>query len=80
MDLKTAKYVEKFGDCDVREEYSGRCMYGETTAAVVFEYPDSATRTFLDAAFEAGVQDDYDVVRDLKRLRTDSMGKGVVYY
>jgi hypothetical protein len=77
-------------DVDVRENYSGRAMYGSETAAVVVDnvsllLPDvvqyiketAEAMTDSDAkTFIEGLPD----CSEMGQLRTDSMGRGVVIY
>lgn len=72
-------------DMELREDYSGRGMYGSTTAAVVA----GSTAEIVAAAFGAGsaaVTMEEDGKRldfntdDLLRLRQDAMGRGIVVY
>ena len=70
-------------DGEVREDYSGRCMYGETTHAVVFDSKGDYERALVRASYELGVRGSDDVegvLSDLDNLRTDSMGLGIVVY
>lgn len=59
-------------EASVREEYSGRGMYGDTVVAIIMEEDDRVALGY--AAALAGV--DY---RDVPR-RADNMGLGVVIY
>lgn len=69
-------------DLDIREDYSGRGMYGVTTVAVVLDRASDLAAI----AFEAGRATAHDrdeaaeAVHDLRNLRQDSMGHGVVVY
>ena len=68
---------------EVRDSYSGRGMYGEETYAVVFDSQSDYQRALLYAAFnlgETGADDVEGLLADLAKLRTDSMGLGIVVY
>lgn len=76
---------------EIRAGYSGRCMYGKTTHAVVFDSRGDYERALVHAAFNLGARsEDYcrpagdpdeDQLRDeLANLACDSMGLGIVVY
>jgi len=72
MNITQAKRIvanlkKKGVDCEVRESYSGRGMWGRTTPAVVVF--DSFNATEAEASS-----------RVLKGSKSDSLGLGVVYY
>ncbi len=86
--LKEATESSGNQEIDVRSDYSGRCMYGQKTYAVVV---DNLTQLMADAlnyvrdAVEVN-EDSGDVKVDGKPMpsfedfRQDSMGLGVVIY
>ena len=85
MDAKVAQLiVEAGGDVELREDYSGRCMYGEKTCAVVcssfseFVAAVAAAAGGLDPAHEDEVIED--IVLACQSLRHDQMGLGIVVY
>jgi hypothetical protein len=66
---------------DVREDYSGRGMYGRTTAGVVVE----DLSEFLSAvgeAIEYGDEDEIAMIAEelQKGVSTDSMGRSMIIY
>lgn len=68
---------------EIREDYSGRCMYGKTTHAVVYDSRGDYERALIYAAYEVGARGDDDVegtLGELMNLATDSMGMGIVVY
>jgi hypothetical protein len=68
---------------EIRDDYSGRCMYGKSTHAVVFDGRGDYERALIYAAYEVGNRGDDDVegiLRELTNLATDSMGMGIVVY
>lgn len=98
MKPEHAKLIEEAAnmiglDVEVHDDYSGRGMYGETTAALVGDMGDimacvaQAMRDLVedrdncsdDAKLEAMVDPDQ-FIDDLMKIRTDSMGRSVVYY
>ena len=70
------EYLQESGiEATLYEDYSGRGMYGKTTAAVV---TDSAT----DVAFALGalIAAEKEEVPDLVQVQTDGMGRQIVVY
>lgn len=68
---------------EIREDYSGRCMYGKTTHAVVYDSRGDYERALIYAAYEVGARGNDDVegiLGELQNLATDSMGMGIVVY
>jgi len=79
MKLKYAQALAKTAqesdlELELREEYSGRSMYGNTTAAVV-----GSNSTLLECvaivAREIDEEDYDDFLKEISRIRRDSMGK-----
>ena len=81
-----------FEDISIRDDYSGTCMFGETTYAVVSPNGKSDLLAMLtDAMVQAlepglGYDDDDEIERvkealaDLRECREDSMGRSAVTY
>jgi len=72
-------------ELQLREDYSGRCMYyGKTTAAVVADNLGDFLAGLarycgdLDPCHQDG--DIAEAVLDVQNLRQDSMGRGIVLY
>lgn len=68
---------------ELRDAYSGRAMYGETTHAVTFDSKGDFEKALVRAGYELGRQGSDDVegvLSDLDGLRTDSMGLGIIAY
>jgi hypothetical protein len=68
---------------EIREEYSGRGMYGKTTHAVVYDSRGDYERALIYAAYEVGNRGNDDVegiLGELSNLGSDSMGMGIVVY
>jgi len=88
MQIEFARKLEQAAqgtdnELTVREDYSGRSMFGKTTAAVVLDGGlTDLIPTIALVAFEAGEngEDFWDMHEDIASLRTDSMGRGTVVY
>lgn len=65
-------------DLVVRNNYSGRCMYGETTTAVVGT--GDLYSVIADIIEDADDDSLTELAIALRGLRTDSMGRGQVWY
>jgi hypothetical protein len=68
---------------EIRDEYSGRGMFGKTTYAVVFDSQGEFQRALLYAAYslgENGADDAEGLLKELCDLGIDSMGLGIVVY
>ena len=81
MEEEAVLLTEDMGE--MRDDYSGRGMYGETTYAVCFDSQSDFERALLNAAFDLGQNGADDVeglLSDLRNLRRDSMGLGIVVY
>jgi len=76
------------GKGQLYEGYSGRGMFGNETWAVTFDSTEDYTSSLIDAAYQVGVDCGETMGRvngefeldDLKNMRTDSMGFGIVVY
>ena len=71
-------------DLSLRENYSGRGMFGRTTCGVVGDLGE-ILQAIVAAAYEAGAEDansggDSDFVRRCGRLSWDSMGRDAIVY
>lgn len=69
-------------DAEIRENYSGRGMNGETTCAVVLDYLDRLPAIAAHAAMEIEhmEEDASDLVEDLMQLRHDALGRETIVY
>lgn len=69
---------------EIRDDYSGRGMFGKSEHAVVFDNHTDFHRALVFAAFELGqdgsFEDPESFLLDLGNLRLDSMGLGIVVY
>lgn len=93
MHQVTAEALDQEGAEDIRDDYSGRNMYGKTTHAVVFEDWKDAIKAIVSVAFECGQNHSDDVrvsekeiarldtiIDDLQKVRYDSLGRNIVLY
>lgn len=70
----------------MHEGYSGRSMYGNETVAVEFESDGEFREALIEVIYEAGVEygyadeEGYEITDEAKRLRTDSLGLGIIVY
>jgi hypothetical protein len=68
---------------EIRDDYSGRGMYGKSTHAVVYDSRGDFESALINAAFEVGARGSDNVegiLGELKNLGTDSMGMGIIVY
>jgi hypothetical protein len=88
MKLETAKRIEQAADESgfdgvvARGDYSGRGMYGSTTAAVTGSQ-QAIVAAIAVAAYHLGQEgpdDAEDFLEDVGRLRWDSMGRDAIAY
>ena len=86
MELYLAEKIAEnsYDEVEVREDYSGRGMYGETTAALTAESLSSIIVGMVRAAVELADSEDDASVEELvdfaEGMRTDNMGLGIVVY
>ena len=88
MRIETAKaLVEASNVYDVElrlyEDYSGRCMYGKTTAGVVGDLSDLLVAVAMASQTIAEVEDGCEedlFLRDLRGIRQDNMGRDTIWY
>ncbi len=89
MRLKTAEALVNIGtDLELREEYSGRGMYGKKTNGVVGKLSDLLI-SVANAAFDLGVDcdgengmTDFDeFMKDVENIKSDNMGRdNMIFY
>ncbi len=89
MRLKTAEALVSIGtNLELREEYSGRGMYGEKTSGVVGNLSDLlfsvANVSFdlgVDLESENGLTDFDEFMEDVKNIKSDNMGRvNMIFY
>ena len=79
MDIKAAETLASYGELEVRKDYSGREIYGKTTAGVTGTQEDF--NNAIADLLEAGDEEDQIIVASaLRNMKTDSMGLDVIFY
>lgn len=81
MEAKFAELLVEYGnDLELREDYSGRGMYGRSTSGVVGSMNDLLYA--IGEILEYGDEDEIEIVREGCRdgVRTDSMGLSMIIY
>lgn len=79
MKIEVAKIISEFGG-ELWEEYSGRGMYGSTTAAIEFD-SESDFYAALGEVMECDMEDREEVAKYLRgRVNIDNMGRGIIVY
>lgn len=81
MDLELAQILKRAADiygiyAKVYEDYSGRAMYGDTTAGLVLENPNHLAVLVAQACIEG---EDIDP-SDLEYIRIDQLGRKYIVY
>ncbi len=89
MQKKTADMIAAAADdlgieLTIHDDYGGRCMYGETTHGVVFSSLGDLLACCI-SAMEATSDSETKAVLfaflcDLKKIRTDDMGRNTIAY
>lgn len=84
MDANLAYLLAEIADewgAEVVDDYSGRGMYGDTTHAVTLDASGVEVLMCVLERVQDGslTEDDLDDIK-IKRLRSDSMGLGMVIY
>ncbi len=67
-------------EIELRTEYSGRGMYGETTAAVVFPDVSDLFRAIAEVASEMNTQEAEQFAQAMGKIKTDGMGRSQLAY
>lgn len=92
MKIEQAKFLQRVTEdqgnqeCDLREDYSGRCMYGATTAGIVVDSLPQLLTDVLnymnDKVGESDIQMEWNGgdVPHFTGFRTDSMGRSMIIY
>jgi len=63
-------------DAEVREDYSGRGMFGKTTVGIVFISSTLLMAAVLDYVRETKAE----IQLDFKSIRQDNIGRGIIWY
>ena len=68
-------------ECNVRENYSGRGIYGSSTTAIVFECSLCDVLTLVIKVAELLIDDEWSMFYDINDLSTDKIGRsGTILY
>lgn len=71
-------------DLELRDDYSGRGMYGKNTYAIccddITDLVGAAIEAVIDAMSDDRTDDAWEIQRAFERIRSDSMGLGQVFY
>jgi hypothetical protein len=65
---------------NLRESYSGRGMFGKTTWAIDFDSWNDFTELAVETAGNMEQTERRQFLQAIKRMRSDSMGLGIVVY
>ena len=70
-------------EVELREDYSGRGMYGENTSGIVVDSMNEFLKGLGDY-LETAHEDDFETIKEIgaaiRRLKTDSMGYQIIIY
>lgn len=86
MKLETAQLLSDTAwdsgiESEVREDYSGRGMYGESTSGVVVNSVEDFVRMVaLTVAYIEDFDEREDFATEIQNIKTDSMGRSVIVY
>jgi len=70
-------------EVELRENYSGRGMYGENTSGIVVDSMNEFLRglgEYLKTADESDLDKIKEIGAAIKRIKTDSMGYSIIIY
>lgn len=88
MELKDVQIIEDalsvLIDIDVREKYSGRCMFGESTSGIIVE-SESEFVSAIGEWLRDMEDDEIETAKNIGRIladgySTDSMGSKIIIY
>ena len=68
------------GEARLRDDYSGRGMYGETTYAISGDFDHADVAEAVAEIYDSGDADAFDLKPAHFRYVTDDMGLGIVIY
>ena len=88
MDKKLAEFLCEVAnnadmECEIKENYSGRGMYGDTTTGLVTEYKLSSIllEAIQQILYEIDDEGEYEDINFDAQITSDSMGKySSIYY
>lgn len=78
MLLEAAEIFESFGG-ELRKEYRGRGM-NNPTCGIIFENESEFYKTLAELIIDTDEQDRQVISKALRRLQSDSMGLGLIFY
>jgi hypothetical protein len=76
--IQDAMYSEGY-DCEVRDDYSGRGMYGRSCHGVVVDSPDYILSAIVNHMKQMDTSE-LDEVPEVDSFRTDNMGMSYIVY
>lgn len=74
-----ADIITNYGG-EERPDYSGRSMYGNKTTGIVFDNDEQFYKAIADVMINEDEVERQIVASALRKLRTDNMGTGIIYY
>ena len=84
MKLEVAKFICEVVDAELKEDYSGRRMYGKSTAAIIVDSGYSVGYIFgsvIEDAWNQGKEEMMeDILHELKSYKQDSFGLDKIIY
>ena len=86
MELDTARCIVEVAEnhdiyLDLREDYSGRGMYGKTTAGVVGSFKELiAAVAAAGVSLEEGSADAEEFIKDMQCITIDNMARDYIIY
>jgi len=87
MKEKSAKLIEEAADelgydTDIREDYSGRWMFGKTTHAIVVDTQSNfvGAVAFVAVNMDNDTEESDDFIEDMQNIHFDSMGISIIAY
>lgn len=82
MDIEVASILAGYGDLEVREDYSGRGMFGKTTTGLVGDMPK--VMRAIGEVMVSRNEDDIETIgyalANGDGFRIDSMGMSIIIY
>lgn len=83
MTNEAAEILSQYGG-ELRIDYSGRGMYGKTTAGLVVDtfqdFFNAIADCFHDCMEDNIIEEADIVIKALKNLQSDNMGNGYIFY
>lgn len=79
MDAQAAEIISSYAG-EIHKNYSGRGMYGDKTTGVTFDSQSDFHSAIGEIMEHADEEDRQTVGKALQNLRSDSLGRGIIYY